>query len=217
MLLALAGGPMATAQDTGADDADVRLCRNGLFAAGPPFSLAEVAGDGRAYLSSDTGTCPDEGNCEGASYLAPGDRVVVSNMRKGHACVYYAGEATDTAGYLPLDRLHAIAVDTAPDRGRWTGTWQASGNPEVTITLRGGSLHGSGMAFWPGPERGEGFPSIHTGEMEGLLSVVGNRGYYDDGWCNADFVLLGELLVISDNMRCGGANVTFSNILRRSD
>ena len=216
-LVVLAGGPGAAAHDTDAEDADARLCRNGLFVASPRFSLAEIVGEDRAYLEKDEGSCPEEGDCARKSYLVAGDHVVVGKLRQGHACVFFAGEHADTAGYLPLDRLQAVAIDTAPMHSAWQGRWSAHGNPDVEIVLRDGTLHISGLATWPGPQPSEEFPSIQTGELDGPLAVHGNRGHYDDGWCRADLALLGEFLVISDNMRCGGVNVTFSSILRRTD
>lgn len=213
----LIAAPMALAQDYDTDDSDARMCRNGLFAADPPFQLARIVGEGRAYLLEDVAPCPEEGACRKSAYLLPGDQVIVSKLRAGHACAYYPNDSGGSAGYVPLPRLQALPVDTTPPVSAWLGQWSDYGNPDLSITQRDGSIHVEGLAFWPGPDGSVRHPFPNTGELDGPIAIHGNRARYDDGFCTVDFTLLDGVLLAHDNFRCGGMNVRFTSVYARSD
>lgn len=214
-LAALALPVMASAQD--ADGLDARMCRNGLFAAYGPFQLARVTGEGRAYFLQDMGGCPEAGDCRTARqpFVLPGDTVVISRLRMGHACAFFPNDVGGTAGYLPIDRLEVVSTDTTPIPLDWRGRWSDHDNPSLTITYNGRGGHVSGMAFWHGLPTSDGYPVIHDGEIDGPLTIVGRHARYDDGYCIVDFTLLDEYLVSNDNGRCGGANVRFISVFTK--
>ncbi len=215
-LLAGAAIPVAVSAQDGRD-LDAVMCRNGLFATAPAFQLAQVAGEGRAYFLADMDGCPEADECRlpQEPYVLPGDKVVVSKLRMDHACAYFPNAVGGTAGYLPLDRLQLIASDTVPPEARWLGRWSNHGNPELRIERREGRLHLSGLALWHGGLNTLGHPVVHDGEIDGPLTLLGNRGRYDDGLCILDLTLLDQILIVSDNSRCGGLNVRFVDVLER--
>jgi len=192
-------------------------CRNGLFPADPPFALAEVRGEERAYFRGDMNGCPwTRGACSSPSYVVSGDTVIISRIRKGYACAFYPGKGGGTAGWVPTRQLSLLFVDTHPNIESWTGAWSSLGNPAINIRQEFGRLRVSGEAFWPGRPESTDWPSIHVGEIAGSISVAGQRGdYRDDNDCKIRFTLLNDYLIAGDNRQCGGANVSFSGVYRR--
>ncbi len=215
-LAALAMPAIASAQD--AEALDARMCRNGLFAAYGPFQLARVPGEGRAYFLQDMDGCPEADDCRdyGQPYVVPGDTVIVSRLRTGHACAFYPGAGAGTAGYLPLEQLEFIATDTAPGDSGWFDAWTGP-ETDITISQTRAGPRVAGMAFWYGAPTSDGFHVVHDGEINGPLTIFGNRARYDDGLCIVDFTLLGDYLLTNDNARCGGANVRFVNVYKREE
>ena len=50
----------------------------------------------------------------------------------------------------------------------------------------------------------------------GPLAISGHRATYaDDNLCELELTLLPDFLLIADNHKCGGVNVTFSGVYRR--
>lgn len=193
-------------------------CRGGLFADDPPFALAEVRGEGRAYFQADFNGCPwNAGTCQAPAYLVPGDTVVLSKIRKGFACAHYPGAKGGTTGWISTRRLSLKFADNRPDEAAWLGGWQgADANPSIRFYKDTGKLFVTGEAFWPGRAGTHDYPSIHFGELDGAVSLAGHTGTYgDDNDCQVRFTILGDYLVASDNRRCGGVNVTFSGVYRR--
>ena len=194
------------------------LCRNGLFPTEAPFALAEIDGTGRAYFHDDTEDCPWAGgsDCRTRSYLVPGDTVIINRIGEGFACAFYPGKGGGTAGWISSNRLKLLRVENNPQLGAWIGTWSSEGNPELTLTPALGGIHAKGEAFWPGRPGTTDWPSIHVGEIDGPIRIVGHIGTYgDDNDCKVKFTLLGPFLIAGDNAQCGGANVSFSAVYQR--
>lgn len=206
----------ASAQD--ADELDARICRNGLFAAYGPFQLARISGAGRAHFLHDMDGCPEAQSCRnlGQPYVVPGDTVIVSRLRTGHACAFYPGAGAGTAGYLPLERLQFIPADRPPGDSGWMDAWSGP-ETDITISQTRAGPHVAGMAFWYGAPNSDGFHVVHDGEINGPLTIFGNHARYDDGFCIVDFTLLDDYLLTNDNGRCGGANVRFVNVYKREE
>ena len=190
-------------------------CRNGLFPDSPPFSLAEINGEGRAYFHGDMHGCPAQGDCRENTYVVPGDTVIVSKVRSGFGCVFYPGSAT--AGYIALDRLRFMPVGANPPVSDWLGRWEGAFDEGVSIEMDGDALYATGFATWRGGPTVDGNPVIHTGEFEGPISVFGNRGFYTDGFCEVEFTLLGDVLLADDNAGCGGVNVRVRSVYSRGE
>ena len=86
----------------------------------------------------------------------------------------------------------------------------------LTLDIRRGAKAGAlaveGQAFW----RGLG-DNIHTGEVSFEAAPAGNvlTLKEDEDLCAVTIRLVGEHLVVSDNLKCGGHNVTFNGVYRR--
>lgn len=207
---------LASAQD--ASELDQRMCRNGLFAAYGPFQLARVAGEQRAYFLEDMNGCPESADCRLARqpFVVPGDVVLVSRLWIDYACAYYPGENGGTAGYLPLEQLEIIPTATPASDIDWIDAWTGPDSDLIIYMSRAG-LRVGGTAFWYGLPTSDGYPVVHDGELDGPLTVFGNRARYDDGFCEVDFTLLDDYLITDDNGSCGGVNVRFVKVYTREE
>lgn len=115
----------------------------------------------------------------------------------------------------------------------WAGEWSASDEQEITIIANKKSLSIEGFATWGAgdPERVER-GGVNMGEISAqvprswitdnrLLFLMGDQGaeqvgmVADDAGCLIEMMLEGDLLLVGDNMMCGGMNVTFSGEYRR--
>ncbi|MEZ5734294.1 MAG: hypothetical protein R3E09_00595 [Novosphingobium sp.] len=209
--------PLVALAATSARAEEDHFCRNGLFANEPPFLLAEVTGEDRAYFHGDMNGCPwTRGACSSPSYVVPADRVIINSMHNGYACAYYPSQGGGTAGWVPLRQLRLIPFETEPRVSAWLGQWSSEGNPTIRFREEEGRLSVVGEAFWPGPEPSEMYPSPHIGAIDGPVALDGHLGRYDDeNLCAVRFTLLGDLLIAGDNRQCGGMNVSFSAVYRR--
>ena len=213
--LPLALGLLAATPAFAQDDT---LCRNGLFPTEPPFAVADVTGKGRLWFHDDADGCPDTGEaaCRARAYVLPGDAVVIGKAQGPYTCAFYPSRGGGTAGWVETARLLPRDTEPEPSAAAWSGTWTSEGNPEVTLREDDGILMARGKAWWPGPVPTRAYPTVHVGEIDGPLHVTGNRATYaDEDLCEIVFTLLGDRLVSADNNRCGGANVSFSGVLRR--
>lgn len=208
----LALTPAATAQVEGNPE---NYCRNGLFAAEKgPFSIAAVT-KGRAYFFSDDRDCPNGKNCRLRSYLIPGDEVIVARQWNGFACVWYQPKkGTETVGWIEASRLKFGTDDISA--GSWVGNWTYYDNSiEIKAGKKSDEFVVKGTAIWKG--LGD---NVHVGELDGTANVSDTEllyGFEDPPEdCRVTFKKAGRFLIVSDNMNCGGANVTFTGVYKRS-
>lgn len=215
-VLLLASGATASAEP--AEDWD--FCRNGLFPEEPPFAHAQVTGQGQLRFLEDMDGCLDKGaTCPARGYVIPGDRVLTSKVHGAYTCAFYPGRGGGTAGWVETARLRPLPVERAPRAEAWVGQWSTEGDNGVTIHRRGEAFEIDGEAYWPSAnppiEERPGGPNI--GSIGGMLRVEGNRAEYDEGeGCQVSFTLIGELLIAGDNHQCGGMNVSFSGVYKRT-
>ena len=86
--------------------------------------------------------------------------------------------------------------------------------PAGTATISPGSgdtLRIEGHAWWLGA-RGVS----HSGSIKALAVPSSNRLHFVEMTCVLDLALVGKYIVAEDNQQCGGANVRFWGIWRRS-
>jgi len=186
------------------------MCRNGLFADDQKdLRPARVGGSAPAALYKDsTKGCPQKGpECRTTSALAPGTEVLVSKINGGFACVW---QSHDVVGWLPAAAVGpAVAFDRNPPLSSWGGEWRFFDN-SVTITPApdGRRLHVAGQAFW------HGINSTHDGSIEFDAAPSANHlsDRDKDSGCEVQMTLVGRRLIVSDNRRCGGMNVTFAGV-----
>ena len=209
-LLLVSAPAAALAEDT--------TCRNGLFTRGDGFRQASVTTK-RAFFHEDMNGCPMGTGCRTNSYVIEGDKLVIDGRRiGGFVCAFYPNDVGGTAGWVEASRLRIVPTDAAPTLARWKGDWTDRAAADVSILSKDGRTYIVGEAFWPArPEENE-WISIHIGEVNDRIAITGNRASYaDENLCELELTLLADFLLIADNRKCGGANVTFSGVYVRGD
>lgn len=209
----LAVGSVVAAQTDYAADA----------AAMSKLSLAKVGAGAKTYLlhGTDRPGCPaSTTRCRRAAYLVAGDPVLIDGSASAFVSInYVATSGTMTQGWLPAAAITRVAPPP-PSIAAWRGNWQRDeASIDIKSAKRPGRVSIDGTATWGthDPERVER-GGINTGELSGEAAPVGDRLSITDGpeGCTAWFRLVGPYLVVTDNLQCGGLNVSFSGIYRRS-
>jgi hypothetical protein len=167
--------------------------------------------------------------CRLASYLVPGDRVLVGESVDGFRCVTFrSASGRETNGFLPSAALVDQST-VSPTLADWAGRWARDDEASITIKVEGAALTVSGQATWGAHDparvkRG----GVNTGDIDSVATPRGNliaigAGY--DGtnppdvsninYCLALLQLFGPYLAVEDNTGCGGMNVTFTGVYLR--
>jgi hypothetical protein len=193
-------------------------CRNGAFprdSAEFGFGTVKARKGERVYFYSDEEDCPNGKGCRQKSYLVNGNEVIASRTFGDFRCVWFQPKkGSETVGWIPSKNLSFIA--TLMGIELYVGKWKFYDNDiEIKATSDPKIFDINGTAFWKGVG-----DNIHIGELEGPAVWDGNKlnygakdaGQYD---CIARLDLVVKYLVVSDNLNCGGANVTFSGVYRR--
>lgn len=196
------------------------LCRNGFFPReSSEYKLASVKGskNEKNYFYDDSRDCPNDKNCQTKSYIIPNDEVIVSRSFGRWACAWYQPKkGSETVGWIQADKLAFKETNLNPSANDWLGKWNYAGNSiEIGKSKTADSLTITGNAFWKG--LGD---NIHVGELDDASKPAGNElkigenetGEYE---CKVTMRLLDKYLVVSDNLQCGGVNVTFSGVYRK--
>jgi hypothetical protein len=208
----------AGAQDEGGNPAN--WCRNGAFTRdSEEFALARVAGrkGERVHFRGDDEGCPGTAaKCRQKAYLLAGDEVIVSRSFGDWRCAWYQpARGAETVGWLPADRLGLSGPAAGAPLAAWLGAWAFYDNAlRVTRGRTAGALRVEGDATWVGVNPG----NVHVGEVSGEAAPAGNTltvgGGEDD--CRLTLRLIGSYLLASDNRQCGGLNVSFDGVYRKS-
>lgn len=218
--------------------AEENECRRApTLSAGPVLALGRVSAPGCTAFVKDSlarAGCPDPGPaCRERAYLVTGDAVILGERRGAFLCATYRSAKDDDVGRTGWIPAEAVAVEPAASVAveGWLGTWkQAEAQIRVTPGDKAGTLAVAGDATW-----GAGDPDrvsrggIHTGEMSGTVVPVGDAASFAVGEtgtlpvqkgsetdCKIWLRRLGPWLVVDDNLACGGLNVTFRGVYRRT-
>jgi hypothetical protein len=208
--LVLAGGG-ASAQEREPPACPMAL----LFEQTPaPLRPARIVGEGKVRLRSDGPGCPDDSRaCLMKPYLVGGNEVVAGLSRKGWTCVYFPNAKGGAEGWVRDAEVTGTATPPAPAPA-WAGKWVREEDAELTLEAAAADVVVSGDAQWVGPNP----DNVHVGEMSGQARPDGDTVVLPAAEafdCGATLRLLGPNLAVSDNGRCGGANVTFTGVYRR--
>ncbi len=202
-----------------------------------PQLKAVAPGQKRVHFikeASGRAGCPnDTAACQAKEYLVANDRVVVTALRGAYACATFTGSAPNfatTTGLLPLSAL----VDTPQAaEGDWTGTWRSGDEQEIDIkAAAGGAIAIEGNATYGAsdPER-VARGAINVGQISATLTPVNGKAAFsagdgdepapydanpnDDSVCRVRLWRSGPYLIATDNLMCGGLNVTFTGVYGR--
>ncbi|WP_313443110.1 hypothetical protein [Stenotrophomonas sp.] len=199
--------------------ADGGSCRNGAFPSQQHgFALAKVTGTPRLYLLGDMDGCPAKGEpaCRQRSYVVSGDTVVTGGDLGGYRCAFFPNKVGGSAGWVDRSKLQPLPV-AAPSLKDWAGDWK-DGDNGLSISVRGGQLHVEGDAYWPSanppPEQRPYGPNL--GQVEALATPRGADVEFVDDSCRMTVHSLGSVLIVADNSECGGMNVRFNGVYRRT-
>ncbi|KQQ78352.1 hypothetical protein ASF73_05785 [Xanthomonas sp. Leaf131] len=210
---------VSAAADAAPGDDEATTCRNGLFTSSTAgFSIAKVAVP-RLYLLNDSDGCPDKGDaaCRRGTYVVKGDALVLAQRHGAYVCALYPSKGAGSAGWVAQASLQPLPSASTPTSQAWNGRWH-NGDNQLQLTANGdGSVTVNGDAYWPSanptPEQVPGGP--HFGAVTARGTPEGNRVDVNEDDCNVRLQLLGDLLVVADNLQCGGANVSFGGVYRR--
>lgn len=196
----------------------VNWCRNGLFPKDSEnFRIAKITGAKNEkvfFYKDDNENCPKSANCKMKSYVIPSDEVIISRTYGNFACSWYQPKkGSETVGWISLDKIEFIESERNTP---WIGDWEFYDNSIKIAPMKlDGKVKITGNAFW----RGLG-DNIHIGKIDfsgipenGKLSL-GDEGEYE---CRVKMQRVGQFLIVSDNLNCGGANVSFNGIYRRKE
>ncbi|WP_343519535.1 hypothetical protein [Sphingomonas sp.] len=178
--------------------------------------LVEVRPGARRYFREKAMTRAGPGK----AFVAAGDKLVADRSVGSFTFVIFvspSGKAT--RGWIETAGLRRVTPP--PSAAGWTGDWKFE---DASITIKPGTRwghhHVAGIATWGGhdPER-VARGGVNIGDFESDLVPRGDRMSYvesdDPNLCRVDMRLIGPYLLVEDNSRCGGLNVTFSGTYRR--
>jgi hypothetical protein len=174
-----------------------------------------AAGD-RIYFHGDGNErCPDDQVCRLETYVIRNDEVIVSRTLGKFACSWFQPrKGTETVGWIETDRL-AWQVDIRrPAERDWLGECCAYDNfIRISKSKEAGMLAIKGEATWGSGSR------THTGGLDYDAKPSADKMNFGDGTdeidCQVTMQLVGKLLVVGDNLHCGGANVSFSGVYQK--
>lgn len=211
MLAGLAPSP-ATAQEAQSQRARDLFLQTGqgarILAAGPLYR-------------DDLPGCPAAiPACQSDKAIAPGEHVLVDEVKGDLVRALWldpkgGGEVVE--GWVP-----AAAIRRTPGKYRardWHGSWHRADSDISIGPGKDGALTVSGEAVWiqRGPNAFD-LAAPHVGELEAQARPFGATLRIDPPGsdCAVAMRLAGEYLLVTDNGWCGGMNVTFSGIYRRT-
>ncbi len=155
-------------------------------------------------------------------YVLRGDVLIADGEQGGFTSVTFVpAKGRSSRGWIETAALRRLPA-SVPKPADWTGAWhQEDADIDIKPAARRGALHAEGLALWGNhdPQRVRN-GGIHTGDFTGDAVPAGDRLTYTNtepgGGCEVRMRLLGPYLLVADNDQCGGMNVTFSGLYRRS-
>lgn len=204
-------------------------------------SLATVTPGDRARFVKDSGQagCPNtSAACAMRAFVVANDAVVVTAAAGDYACATFTGpgpKAVSTSGLLPRARLGVSQAARVNAPAAWAGTWRSGDEQTITIkSKRDGGIAVNGDATFGAsdPDRVKR-GAINVGNIAAEVSIAEGVAAFamdDDGAtkpfdlklpadsdvCRVKLWRLGPYLVAADNLRCGGLNVTFTGVYRKT-
>ncbi len=217
--------------------ADMRQCAGVPFGDPGAVGVMRVAPNAArvnfvADQSDKQRSCPSaSAACQLRAFVVAGDLVLVENGGDDpFVCATFVNaKGNDTSGFLPRASLSPEASAANPKPTDWAGSWQRV-EAEIKLKARGATVEANGEATW-----GSGDPDrvkrggVHIGDFDGTAKPVGRLLAFGDGYdgsktpsdvksdnCLVRLNLFGDYLMAEDNNNCGGLNVSFMGVYRRS-
>ena len=192
-------------------------CRNDLFTSQAiDIKQAKVSAteNGRLHFRGDGEGCPDSAQCIRKAYLVAGDKLIVSKSANGWTCGLFFGKKREFVGWLPTRNLEISPVKPSYRLGDWAGIW-AVGYGEIRIEPKGRDLEVSGETLGHCRETPYG-AMCNEGGFGGKAAPAGDLLTISGDSCTVQMRLVSNYLIVTDNKHCGGMNVSFDGVYRRS-
>ena len=190
----------------------------GIYASDPEgLKAARITGRRPVFfMTAMPADCDAEvGNCRNPWHLSarPGEIVAISRSENGYVCAEAsnANRRMRRFGWLPANRVKPMAPSTGRRATWWVGRWQTKG-AWISIAKAGDELAAKGGAVWrpSNPHFGD-FSGRAAPTADGVTFAEGD----DDNTCKVKLIPYGNQIVVEDNLRCGGMNVSFSGFYER--
>lgn len=186
-------------------------CDDSTFAQGEVGVGTVNVADGAVLYLADS-VCPQGSVACRLGTIRKHSKVLTSHADGAYTCVY--DPKLDADGYVRSDDIRTDVVDAAVRGADWYGHWK-NGDDTVNIKIEGDMLDAMGHAFYPerNPPRSQFPGGPNLGAFSGHAKPSGRSVTFHDGACSVHAILVAKnYLLISDNNRCGGMNVTFSGM-----
>jgi hypothetical protein len=190
------------------------FCRSGTFPVDSKnYNIGTIKAKKRerVYFYDDSRKCPKDKKCRLRTYLVKGDEVLTSRTYGNFVCTWYESEkGWKFVGWLPAKKVEYIPIVYSKYQS-WVGDWKFYDNG--LLIERVGETEDfqvRGVAFWKG--LGD---NIHYGEIQAKGTLNDSVIILKQDDCEVKLNLIFNYLVVSDNLKCGGANVTFSGVYRK--
>lgn len=230
-----AGAALALAFSGSVSAQEAADCLGFELSATQPAALARVlASAPRVWFikgATELAECPSTAAiCRRKAYLVPGDQVLTTRSQAAWTCAtFFDQRGRQTTGWLASDVLGKPETKAFSAQA-WAGEWKRDAEADISIKVTGpNTIELSGTATW-----GAGDPdrvargAVNIGELEAtslptlkpLITFIPGQGVMppaeaDEFGCVVSAQRLGDFLLVEDNLRCGGMNVSFSGIYRR--
>jgi hypothetical protein len=191
-----------------------------------PPRVARAREGADAFWIEDARRCPgqDADQCAARARLDRAKSYLAGAEADGWVCL----NAGERSGWAPVDRLLFEPLPVHKP-AQWSGTYAHSyGKAFIRLRADGNKIAVQGCAEW-----GEGIlpgGNVHQGDLDG--SAEAEDGVVMIGEpeqpahplaspeqmpnCVARLVRFGDGLIVSDNHKCGGMNVNFDGVYRRT-
>lgn len=199
-------------------------CRNGSFPMDTGISPAQVVarrGEHVELRSFNNGNFTVR-KWETGTFLANGNRVLVSRPYGRWICAYFMKGDADAAGWIPRRNVTILPSAAEPAPKAWVGQWESiDGVEEITIhKAKAGVLLVKGKVKWYGELNAFGERDIHYGGINAKGMPRGNHLVVSNGYgpapCVVHLRLIARYLVVYDNGNCGGVNARMNGVMRRN-
>jgi hypothetical protein len=194
------------------------FCRSGFFPReSENYKIAKIKGikgEKVYFYGDDRDDCPGGKDCRLKSYVIPNNEVIVSRSFGKFACSWFQPrKGSETVGWIETEKLEWVETVQNPAPTQWLGEWRHYDN---SIRISKGKTAGlfdiKGNAYWKG--LGD---NIHIGELDHKAKPSENtlklgEEETSEYSCRVRMFLVGKFLIVSDNLQCGGANVSFSGV-----
>lgn len=172
--------------------------------------MLAMSGLGCAQTAPPDAACRMESiNLERKVAELAGDPVVVFRAEGEWTCGYRVSAKGARPIWVRTAELIEVAVNERPAVREWVGAW-TGGDVSIAIRAAGNRLALNGAGSWKG--RGP----AQSGRFAAEVTPEGNVVRAVDGACSVDLKLFGRFVLANDNGQCGGANVRFRGVLRRT-